>query len=133
MSAEQGRDSRSRAVDLQVGDQPSTTKVLPETCIENSAVFGANAPPCSAAATETVSCAPTTSAHGSGGAPIEIPGYEILGELGRVSAELKDIELPAKCGDAEKAEMLLGYLARSEKDKHTDTEPKSSTPEGVSA
>src|SRR5207302_1879878 len=54
-----------------------------------------------------------------------------LGELGRISAQLKDIELPPTCGDAEKAEMLLGYLARTEKDK--DSEPKSSTSEGASA
>ena len=52
-----------------------------------------------------------------------------LGELGRVAAELKDIALPTTCGDAEKAEMLLGYLARSEKDK--DSEPKSPATEGV--
>ena len=65
-----------------------------------------------------------------GGDEVRLAKY-FLGELGRISAELKDIELPAKCGDAEKAEMLLGYLARSEKDK--DTEPKSSNPEGVSA
>jgi hypothetical protein len=54
----------------------------------------------------------------------------LLGELGRVSAQLKDIALPPTCGDAEKAEMLLGYLARSEKDK--ESEPKSSTSEGGS-
>ena len=65
-----------------------------------------------------------------GGDEVRLAKY-FLGELGRVSAELKDIELPSTCCDAEKAEMLLGYLARSEKDK--DTEPKSSTPEGISA
>ena len=39
-----------------------------------------------------------------------------LGELGRICAELKDHELPTRCDDAGKAEML-GYLAWSEKQK----------------
>jgi hypothetical protein len=64
-----------------------------------------------------------------GGDEVRLTKY-FLGELGRVSAELKDIELPPTCGDAEKAEMLLGYLARSEKDK--DLETKSPTTEGAS-
>lgn len=63
-----------------------------------------------------------------GGVEVRLAKY-FLGELGRVSAELKDIELPLTCGDAEKAEMLLGYLARSEKDKVTENSP---LPEGVS-
>ncbi len=63
-----------------------------------------------------------------GGDDVRLAKY-FLGELGRVSAELKDIELPHSCGDAEKAEMLLGYLARSEKDK--DSEPKSPASEGA--
>ena len=62
-----------------------------------------------------------------GGDEVRLAKY-FLGELGRVSAALKDIELPPTCGDAEKAEMLLGYLARSEK----DSEPKSPTTEGAS-
>ena len=61
-----------------------------------------------------------------GGDEVRLAKY-FLGELGRVSAELKDIELPPNCGDAEKAEMLLGYLARSDK----DTESKPITSEGV--
>ncbi|MBA3727212.1 MAG: hypothetical protein H0W86_12425, partial [Armatimonadetes bacterium] len=65
-----------------------------------------------------------------GGDEVRLAKY-FLGELGRVSAEMKDIVLPSTCGDAEKAEMLLGYLARSEKEK--DSEPKSSTSEGASA
>jgi hypothetical protein len=69
-------------------------------------------------------------ADGSGGDEVRLAKY-FLGELGRVSAELKDIELPTSCGDAEKAELLLGYLARSEKDK--DSEPKSPPSEGASA
>lgn len=62
-----------------------------------------------------------------GGDEVRLAKY-FLGELGRVSANLKDIELPPICGDAEKAEMLLGYLARSDK----DTESKPVTTEGVS-
>lgn len=65
-----------------------------------------------------------------GGDEVRLAKY-FLGELGRVSVELKDIELPPTCGDTDKAEMLLGYLARSEKDK--DSEPKSPTTEGDSA
>jgi hypothetical protein len=44
-----------------------------------------------------------------------------LGELGRVSDELKGAELPKTCVDSEKAEMLLGYLARSEKRDEPET------------
>ena len=64
-----------------------------------------------------------------GGDEVRLAKY-FLGELGRVSAEMKDLELPPICGDTEKAEMLLGYLARSEKDK--DSEPISPTSEGTS-
>lgn len=49
-----------------------------------------------------------------GGEEVRLTKY-VLGELGRVSSELKDYDLPATSGDGEKAEMLLGYLARSEK------------------
>jgi hypothetical protein len=55
----------------------------------------------------------------------------LLGELGKISAQMSEQELPPTCGDAEKAEMLLGYLARSEKEK--DTEPTQLTTEGASA
>ncbi len=55
-----------------------------------------------------------------GGDEVRLAKY-LLGELGRVSAELKDAELPASCGDLEKAAMLLGYLARSEKDNESPT------------
>ena len=65
-----------------------------------------------------------------GGDEVRLTKY-FLGELGRVSAELKDLEMPLTCGDAEKAEMLLGYLARSEKEK--DTESNSPATEGPSA
>lgn len=39
-----------------------------------------------------------------------------LRNLGEVSAQLKDAELPKRCTDVEKAQMLLGYLARLESD-----------------
>ena len=44
-----------------------------------------------------------------------------LGQLGKVSSELKDTELPTRCSDQEKAELLLGYLARAEKDNHASS------------
>ena len=65
-----------------------------------------------------------------GGDEVRLAKY-FLGELGRVAAELKGVVLPPTCGDTEKAEMLLGYLARSEKDKESD--PKLSTPGAESA
>lgn len=43
----------------------------------------------------------------------------LLGELGRVSNAMQDLVLPTQCSDADKAEMLLGYLARSEKSEET--------------
>ena len=39
-----------------------------------------------------------------------------LKNLGEVSAQLKDAELPKRCTDVDKAQMLLGYLARLESD-----------------
>ena len=41
----------------------------------------------------------------------------ILGEIGRVSSELGDSELPQKTDDTIKAQILLGYLARDKKAK----------------
>lgn len=38
-----------------------------------------------------------------------------LGQLGEVSGKLKELDIPAQCFDADKAQMLLGYLARAEK------------------
>lgn len=58
-----------------------------------------------------------------GGDEVRLTKY-LLGELGRVSAELKECDLPPTCDDAEKAEMLLGYLAHSEKEK----DPPATTP-----
>jgi len=39
-----------------------------------------------------------------------------LKKLGEVSAQLKDAEFPKRCTDVDKAQMLLGYLARLESD-----------------
>lgn len=39
----------------------------------------------------------------------------LLGQLGEVSDKLKDLNIPAQCTDADKAQILLGYLARPEK------------------
>lgn len=55
----------------------------------------------------------------------------LLGELGRVSNAMSDVVLPTYCSDTDKAEMLLGYLARSEKD--SDSSPSTSNSERVSA
>jgi hypothetical protein len=38
-----------------------------------------------------------------------------LGEMGKLCNELASIHLPGRCDDAAKAQMLLGYLARTEK------------------
>ena len=43
------------------------------------------------------------------------------------SAELKDVELPTVCKDTDKAEMLLGYLARSEKEQISTASEGAST------
>jgi hypothetical protein len=66
-----------------------------------------------------------------GGDEVRLAKY-LLGELGRVSANMKDTELPITCGDPEKAEMLLGYLARSDKDSDS-SKPTSSNAERAPA
>ncbi len=38
-----------------------------------------------------------------------------LGEMGKLSNELATLPLPERCDDAAKAQMLLGYLVRTEK------------------
>ena len=56
----------------------------------------------------------------------------LLGEMGRLCNQLKECGVPKATDDADKAEMLLGYLAATEKAK----EPNNSTPplsEGASA
>ena len=40
-----------------------------------------------------------------------------LGEMGRVCASLSKTDLPSQCSETDKVAMLLGYLARSEKEK----------------
>jgi hypothetical protein len=55
-----------------------------------------------------------------GGDEVRLAKY-FLGQLGKVSSELKDTELPTRCSDPEKAELLLGYLARAEKDNHASS------------
>ena len=41
--------------------------------------------------------------------------HYFLGELGKVCAEMKQATLPERCMDSDKAQMLIGYLARPEK------------------
>ena len=43
-----------------------------------------------------------------------------LGEMGRVCASLSEMNMPSRCSDTDKVAMLLGYLARSEKEKSND-------------
>ena len=54
-----------------------------------------------------------------GGDEVRLVKY-FLGEMGRVSAALAEMDLPRRCSDTDKVAMLLGYLARSEKDKSND-------------
>ncbi len=56
----------------------------------------------------------------------------LLAQLGRVSDDLATLALPMTCNDGEKAEMLLGYLARSAKDMNNDS-TDSTTTEGKTA
>ena len=53
-----------------------------------------------------------------GGDEVRLVKY-FLGEMGRVAAALAEMDLPRRCSDTDKVAMLLGYLARSEKDKST--------------
>jgi len=54
-----------------------------------------------------------------GGDEVRLAKY-CLSEMGRVSASLSDTDLPSRCSDTDKVAMLLGYLARSEKEKSDD-------------
>lgn len=54
-----------------------------------------------------------------GGDEVRLAKY-FLGEMGRVCASLSEMEMPSRCSDTDKAAMLLGYLARSEKEKSND-------------
>jgi hypothetical protein len=44
-----------------------------------------------------------------------------LGEMGRLCSQLKESTIPKSADDADKAEMLLGYLASSETTSETTT------------
>ena len=54
-----------------------------------------------------------------GGDEVRLAKY-FLGEMGRVCASLSDTDVPSRCSDTDKVAMLLGYLARSEKEKSND-------------
>ena len=54
-----------------------------------------------------------------GGDEVRLAKY-FLGEMGRICASLSDTDLPSRCSDTDKVAMLLGYLARSEKEKSND-------------
>ncbi len=54
-----------------------------------------------------------------GGDEVRLVKY-FLGEMGRVSAALAETDMPNRCSDTDKVAMLLGYLARSERDKSND-------------
>jgi len=49
----------------------------------------------------------------TGGDEVKLVKY-FLKHLGEVTEQLKDIPLPQRSSDTDKAQMLLGYLARSE-------------------
>ena len=51
-----------------------------------------------------------------GGDEVRLAKY-FLGEIGRVCASLSDTDVPSRCSDTDKVAMLLGYLARSEREK----------------
>jgi hypothetical protein len=44
-----------------------------------------------------------------------------LAELGKACSDISLIDVPRRCNDAEKSQMLLGYLARTEKSESTTT------------
>ena len=54
-----------------------------------------------------------------GGDEVRLAKY-FLGEIGRVCASLSNTDVPSRCSDTDKVAMLLGYLARSEKEKPKD-------------
>ena len=54
-----------------------------------------------------------------GGDEVRLAKY-LLGEVGRVCVSLSETDLPSRCSDTDKVAMLLGYLARSEKEKSND-------------
>lgn len=44
-----------------------------------------------------------------------------LSELGKVCTDVSRVDMPRRCGDTDKAQMLLGYLAKTEKSDPTNT------------
>lgn len=52
-----------------------------------------------------------------GGDEVRLVKY-YLKQLGDVSDQLKDTALPQRCTDADKAQMLLGYLARPKSEEN---------------
>ncbi len=61
-----------------------------------------------------------------GGDEVRLVKY-FLGEMGRVCASLSKTDLPIRCSDTDKVAMLLGYLARAEKDKSNDDSSNTSS------
>ncbi|MDO8753348.1 MAG: hypothetical protein Q7J80_05590, partial [Anaerolineales bacterium] len=59
--------------------------------------------------------AKTTSGEGAG-----LAKY-FLSELGKACSDVALVDLPRRCADADKAQMLLGYLAKTEKSDSTNT------------
>ena len=64
-----------------------------------------------------------------GGDEVRLAKY-CLGEMGRVCSSLSDTDLPSRCSDTDKVAMLLGYLARSEKEKSDDDSSNTSNEGG---
>ena len=60
-----------------------------------------------------------------GGDEVRLAKY-FLSEMGRVCASLSEADLPSRCSDAEKVAMLLGYLARSGKERSNDNSSNAS-------
>jgi hypothetical protein len=44
-----------------------------------------------------------------------------LSELGKACSDVALADIPRRCADADKAQMLLGYLAKTEKSDSTHT------------
>ena len=61
-----------------------------------------------------------------GGDEVRLAKY-FLGEMGRVCASLSEMKMPNRCSDADKAAMLLGYLAHPEKEKSNDDSSNTTT------
>jgi len=62
--------------------------------------------------------AKTTSGDGAGLAKF------FLAELGKACSEVALVDVPRRCADSDKAQMLLGYLAKIEKSDSSNTTPQ---------